>query len=64
LDDDRYIIWINKCYFIYLQHGSSKFMDVNSSVTPLKIATCAAKRIEIKIPAWTAVQIPIDKGKL
>jgi hypothetical protein len=35
-----YLIWMNKCYFIYLQHGSFKFMDVNSSVTPLKIATC------------------------
>jgi hypothetical protein len=34
-----YLIWMNKCYFIYLQHGSSKSMDVNSSVTPLKIAT-------------------------
>jgi hypothetical protein len=33
---------VPKCYFIYLQHGSSKFMDVNSSITPLKIATCAA----------------------
>jgi hypothetical protein len=33
---------LNKYYFIYLQHGSSKFMDVNSSITPLKIATYAA----------------------
>ena len=27
-----YLIWMNKCNFIYLQHGSSKFMYVNSSI--------------------------------
>jgi hypothetical protein len=37
------IRWINVISSTsYLQHGSFKFMDVNSSVTPLKIATCAA----------------------
>ena len=37
-----YLIWMNKCYSIYLQHGSFKSMDVNSYVTPLKIATWSA----------------------
>jgi hypothetical protein len=38
---------MNKCYIIYLKHGSSKFMDVNSFVTPLKIVL--PKKIKIKI---------------
>ena len=37
-----YLIWMNKCYFIYLQNSLSKFVDVNSYVAPLKIATCDA----------------------
>jgi len=42
---------MNKGYFIYLQHVlESKFMNVNSFVTPLKIATCAVQKIEIQIP--------------
>jgi hypothetical protein len=37
-----YLFWMNNCCFIYLQHGLSKFMDVNSSITPLEIATSVA----------------------
>ena len=43
-----YLIWKNKCYLIYIQQISSKFMNVNSSITPLKIATVLPKNIENK----------------
>jgi hypothetical protein len=42
-----YLIRMNKYYIIYLKHDSSKFMDVISFVTPLKIVL--PKNIEIKI---------------
>jgi hypothetical protein len=54
LKDGIATFWMNVYnYFIYVQHGSSKFMDVNSSVNPLKMAMkkiVLPKKIEIKIP--------------
>jgi hypothetical protein len=48
--------------FIYIQHGSSKFMDVNSFVTP-KSKFMLPKKIEIKITDVFLTKHSINLGR-